>query len=759
MSDKQKQKDALDYHSQSPAGKIAVHPTKSVLTQVDLSLAYSPGVAEPCRKIHASKEDVYTYTAKGNLVAVISNGTAVLGLGDIGPEASKPVMEGKGVLFKKFAGIDVFDLEVDEKDPQAFVQIVKALSPTFGGINLEDIKAPESFLIEESLRNELQIPVMHDDQHGTAIISAAAMLNALEIVGKKIEKVKIVVNGAGAAAIACANLYLSLGAVQEHIVMIDSKGVIRKDRADLSSLKLKYATERDLHSLEEAVDGADVFLGLSRGNVLSEQMLLKMAKDPIVFALANPDPEIKYSLALGARSDVVMATGRSDHPNQVNNVLGFPYIFRGALDVRATCINEEMKLAAVRALAELAKKPVPEAVAKAYGKSKIVFGREYFIPKPLDPRLIYIVSTAVAKAAMSSGVSRLDIYDWENYKQELQRRIGMDTGLLAQIVARATKNPKRIAFADAESPNVLKATRMIMDEGIAKPVLIGDKRRIYQLLDELQLPKEDVEVMDPIYEESRCSSMASVLFEKRQRRGITLHRASHLVQDPDYFGSLLLEMGEVDSFISGSIDDYGHVLRVALEVIGPKDGVDHIAGMYILSNAQGTYFLSDTSVNISPNASLIAEIATLSAQLVRHLNQEPRVALLSYSNFGSGKGEVPQKMREALKILRQTEPDLVVDGELQANVAISSEILREMYSFSLLRENPANVLIFPDLSAGNIAYKLLLQLGKFEAIGPLLMGMRKPVHILQQGASVREIFNLASFATVDAQSIKESTNT
>ena len=759
MSDKQKRRDALDYHAQAPAGKIAVHSTKSVLTQVDLSLAYSPGVAEPCRKIHAYKEDVYKYTAKGNLVAVISNGTAVLGLGDIGPEASKPVMEGKGVLFKKFAGIDVFDLEVDATDPQHFIQIVKAVAPTFGGINLEDIKAPESFLIEETLRNELQIPVMHDDQHGTAIISAAALLNALEIVEKQIDKVKIVVNGAGAAAIACANLYLDLGALREHIVMLDSKGVIHKDRPNLPPLKARYATARTLEGLEEAVTDADVFLGLSRGNVLSEKMLLKMAKNPIVFALANPDPEIKYSLSLSTRPDVVVATGRSDHPNQVNNVLGFPYIFRGALDVRASCINEEMKLAAVHALAELTKQPVPEAVAKAYGKNKIVFGRDYFIPKPLDPRLIHVVSAAVAKAAMSSGVSRIDIYDWEDYKHQLQKRIGVDTGLIAQIVARATKNPKRIAFADAENLNVLKAARMIRDEGIASPVLIGDKRKIYQLFDEHQLPKEGIEVMDPMYEESRCSSMAEVLFEKRKRRGITMHRAQHLVRDPDYFGALLLEIGEVDSFISGSIDDYGHVLRVALEIIGPSAGVQHVAGMYILSNAQGTYFLADTSVNISPDASLIAEIVMLAAQLVRHLNQEPRIALLSYSNFGSSKGEAPQKMRQALEILRRSDPDLIIDGELQANVALSEKLLQEVYSFSALGDKPANTLIFPDLNAGNIAYKLLLRLGEFGAIGPLLMGMRKPVHILQQGASVREIFNLASFATVDAQGSEKSSIT
>ena len=751
MSD-QKKKQALDYHSEHPPGKIEVHPTKSVLTQLDLSLAYSPGVAEPCREISSYPINVYKYTSKGNLVGVISNGTAVLGLGNIGPEASKPVMEGKGVLFKKFAGIDVFDIEVNATDPQEFIRIVKALEPTFGGINLEDIKAPESFLIEETLRKELKVPIMHDDQHGTAIISAAALLNALELVNKSIEEVEIVVNGAGAAAMACVNLYLKLGAQKDRIVMVDSKGVIRSDRVECSALKQRYATSKDLHTLEDAIVGADMFLGLSKGDVLSADMLLKMSSDPIVFALANPDPEISYETAVTTRSDLIMATGRSDHPNQVNNVLGFPYIFRGALDVRATCINEEMKLAAVYALADLAKKPVPESVAKAYGADKIVFGRSYLIPKPLDPRLITVVSTAVARAAMESKVSQLDIYDWKSYEQQLQARVGIDTGLITQIISRASQGkPQRIAFADADNRSVFKAACMLAQEGIGVPILIGHRLKIEGLIKEYEAEGYDLCVLDPMHEEALCREMAQLLCEKRQRRGVHANRAEYMVRDTDYFGALLLEMGKTDVFISGSVDNYNHVLKIALEVIGLEENIRRPAGMYILNNAQWTFFLSDVSVNIDPDAALLSDIVTLSVQLIRSFNWEPRVALLSYSNFGSNRGDIPEKMQETLRIVQKRDAKLIIDGDIQANVALSREILEEMYAFSRLKDSPANTLIFPNLASGNIAYKLLMEVGGFQAIGPILMGMRRPMHILQQGASEREIYNLSALAIGAAQ--------
>ena len=751
MSEKEKKQAALDYHAAAPAGKIEVQPTKSVSTQSDLSLAYSPGVAAPCLAIKANREDVYKYTAKGNLVAVISNGTAVLGLGDIGPEASKPVMEGKAVLFKKFAGIDVFDLEIDEKDPEAFIKIVKSLAPTFGGINLEDIKAPESFLIEETLHKELSIPVMHDDQHGTAIVSAAALLSAVDIVGKPLETLKIVINGAGAAAIACANLQLSLGVRAENIVMLDSQGVIRKDREGLSSMKAKYATTKDVNTLSEAIVGADMFLGLSRGNVLVPDMLLKMSKDPIVFALANPDPEIKYSTAMDTRPDVIMATGRSDHPNQINNVLGFPSIFRGALDVQAKCINEEMKLAAVAALAKLAKEPVPSSVVKAYGKDRITFGRDYLLPTPLDPRLVIKVAPAVARAAMKSRVSRLDIYDWKAYEQDLRARIGVGTDFLANMAARAAKAPKRVALTDAENPRVIQAARLLLDEGIAQPVLLGDRRKVLQLFLEHKISQEGIKIIDPAYETDLCQEMAVLLHEKRKRRGITLHRARHLVPSAIYFGALLLEMGKVDALISGSVADYAQILRVVLEVIGVDEGVKHTAGMQVMCNAHGTYFMADTSVNITPDAECLAEIVSLSVDFVRRLDYEPRVAMLSYVSFGASKSKEVLKVREALALIKKRTPELVIDGEMQAHVALSPELLKGMYSFSALDGKPANVLICPNLAAGNIAHKLLIELAGFDSVGPVLMGMRKAVHILQQGASAREIFNLTAFAVLDAQ--------
>ena len=745
------EKAALDYHAMHPAGKVAIQATKRMATQGDLSLAYSPGVAIPCEKIRENKDDVYKYTSKGNLVAVITNGTAVLGLGDIGPEASKPVMEGKGVLFKRFAGIDVFDIEIDEKDPQAFVRIVKSLEPSFGGINLEDIKAPESFEIEEALKEQLSIPVMHDDQHGTAIISAAALINALEILGKKLKDLQLVVNGAGAAALACISLYIELGVSKQNIVVLDSRGVIRQDREGLQGLKQNYATSKDVHTLEEAIKGADMFLGLSQGNLLSPDMLLSMAGDPIVFALANPEPEIRYELALETRSDVIMATGRSDHPNQVNNVLGFPYIFRGALDVRARCISEEMKRAAVHALAALGKEPVPDSVAEAYGVRQLSFGRTYLIPKPFDPRLITAVSPAVARAAIKSGVARTDIYDWSKYEKELRSRVGLDPGFLDQVISRAAKAPCRVAYGDAERKEVLRAAHRVAVEGVAKPVLVGNRRRILELLHEMNLSAEKLEVMDPLLEEERREGMAKHLFERRQRQGMTLHRARSLVKNPDYFGILLTELEEVEVYISGSLNDYRQLLRLAIEGVGTEEGIRHVAGLYVLVGPKGTYFLADTSVNVDPNAEALVDIVSLSTRFVRAHDFIPHVAMLSYSNFGASSGDVSAKIHEALALIHERHPDLVIDGELQANVALSPAILQEVYAFSHLNGKPVNTLIFPSLVSANIAYKLLVKLGGFEGVGPILMGLDRSIQLLYQGASEREIFNFTAFAVVDAQ--------
>lgn len=751
MAIKIRKEDALEYHASAPAGKIEVRPTKMVSSQVDLALAYSPGVAEPCKEIAKNKEDVYKYTSKGNLVGVISNGTAVLGLGNIGPEASKPVMEGKGVLFKKFAGIDVFDIEIDELDPDKFIQIVKALEPTFGGINLEDIKAPESFKIERELRDKMNIPVMHDDQHGTAIISSAALINALIVVNKKIEDIKIVVNGAGGAAIACTDLYVVLGAKKENIVMLDSKGVCRKDRADLGSMKARYATELDITTLEEAIEGADMFLGLSTADVLSAGMLKKMAPNPIVFALANPDPEISYHLAMETRNDIVMATGRSDYPNQVNNVLGFPYIFRGALDVRSTAINEEMKLAAVYALAELAKEPVPDMVIKAYGNKPISFGKEYLIPKPLDPRLITTISPAVAKAAMETGVARTEIKDWEAYKVELQQRIGIDQRLMARIISRARRDPRRVVFAEADHPKILKAAQMVIDEGIAKPILLGNKKKIAELIQEHKLDLRTTPVIDPFDENEKREEFAARLFEKRRRKGITLTNARQLMYDRNYYGAMMVETGEGDALISGLTSDYPKTILPALHTIGVAKGVNRVAGMYILSNSKGNYFFADTTVNVDPTPEELVEIIGLTARAVRYFDYEPKIAVLSYSNFGSSRGEVPEKARKAVELAKQKYPELVIDGDLQANVALNSEILSEVYPFSTLNGHSANTLIFPNLISGNIAYKLLMEMGGAEAIGPILMGMNKAVHVLQVGSSIREIFNMVAIAVVDAQ--------
>ncbi len=758
MGTKIRKKEALDFHEAKPPGKIEVTPTKPLSSQHDLALAYSPGVAEPCKEIAEDTEKVYRYTAKGNLVGVISNGTAVLGLGNIGPEASKPVMEGKGVLFKKFAGIDVFDIEINETDPDKFIEIVKSLEPTFGGINLEDIKAPESFKIERELRDKMNIPVMHDDQHGTAIISSSALINALEINGKKIEDITIVVSGAGAAAIACTDLYVSLGAKPENIVMTDSKGVVKKSRANLDETKAKYATHReDLNTLEDALVGADVLLGLSIGNILEAATLEKMAKDPIVFALANPDPEIAYELAMKTRSDIIMATGRSDHPNQVNNVLGFPYIFRGALDVRATVINEEMKLAAVRAIADLAKEAVPEMVLKAYGQSSIKFGPEYVIPKPLDPRLITVISPAVAKAAIATNVAGLVIEDWDKYELELQERIGIDQRLISRIISRARRDPKRVVFAESDDVNILKAAQLAYDERVAIPILLGNVERIGKLIEDNELDGlKDCQIIDPYAEEEKVEQYAQAFFAKRQRKGVTLKMArKSMTRSRNHFGCMMVEKGEADAFISGLSNDYPKTILPALQIIGVEPGVNRVAGMYIISNSKGNFFFADTTVNLNPTAEELVDIVGLTARVVKIFDTDPRIAMLSYSNFGSARGEVPEKAAKAVKMAKEKWPDLVIDGDIQANTALNRDLLQENYPFSELAKNPANTLIFPDLDSGNIAYKLLMELGGAEAIGPILMGMNKSVHVLQVGSTVRDIFNVVAIAVVDAQLVEK----
>lgn len=751
MAIKIRKEDALNYHSQGQPGKIEVIPTKALSSQRDLALAYSPGVAEPCLEIAENPETVYKYTAKGNLVGVISNGTAVLGLGNIGAAASKPVMEGKGVLFKKFAGIDVFDIEIDSADPDEFIRIVKSLEPTFGGINLEDIKAPESFKIEEALRREMNIPVMHDDQHGTAIISSAALLNALVMVDKKIEDIYLVVNGAGASAIACSKLYVSLGVRKENIVMLDSKGVIRKDRESLNETKAQFATNRDVHNLDDAIEGADMFLGLSAGNIMTPEMLKKMAANPIVFALANPTPEIAYDLAISTRSDIIMATGRSDHPNQVNNVLGFPYIFRGALDVRATEINEEMKLAAVHAIADLAREPVPDVVSRAYGDSVLSFGKEYLIPKPLDLRLITTISPAVAKAAMDSGVAKYPIDDWEAYKLELQKRLGIDQKLMSRMIQTAQSKPKRVIFGEADNQKVLKAAQIVRDEGIAMPIFLGNKEKIKRIIEENHLDLNECQILDPLNEPELCLEYGKRLYEKRKRKGVTLYDSKKMMRDRNYFGTMMLELGEADAFISGLTKNYPQVIRPALEVIGTKDEVKKVASMYAMIAKNRTLFFADTSVNVDPSVEDLVDIIGLTREAVKSFGFEPSMAALSYSNFGSIGGELPSKMIEATDRAKEMFPDLIIDGEMQANIALNQALLKENYPFSDLCDNPPNTLIFPNLAASNIAYKLLHELGFAEAIGPVLLGMRKPVHILQLGSSVRDIVNMVAIAVVDAQ--------
>jgi malate dehydrogenase (oxaloacetate-decarboxylating)(NADP+) len=751
MSKINRKQDALDYHSQGRPGKIEVVPTKPTNSQRDLTLAYSPGVAEPCLRIAESKEEVYKYTAKGNLVAVISNGTAVLGLGDIGPEAGKPVMEGKGLLFKIFADIDVFDLELDTKNVDEFVNIVKALEPTFGGINLEDIKAPECFEIERRLKSEMNIPVMHDDQHGTAIISAAALLNACDLQKKKIDKVKIVVNGAGAAAISCTRLYVSLGAKKENIVMCDRSGVIRSTREKLDEIKAEFATSRNLDTLADAMKDSDVFIGLSSANCVTADMLKSMARNPIVFAMANPDPEIAYDLAIGSRKDIIMATGRSDYPNQVNNVLGFPYIFRGALDVRATGINEAMKIAAVKAIADLARKPVPEAVNMAYNQKNIKFGKDYIIPKPMDMRLMTNVSIAVAKAAIASGVARKAISDWDAYEEELKRRLGSDDAIMRAITNKAKSDPKRIVFAEADNYKILKAAQIVRDENIAVPVLLGNRQAIERIIQENELDLHGVEIIDNFVETDRLNKYADALYKKRQRRGITLSEAKKLMRDRNYFGASMVEFGEADALISGLTKNYATTIKPALQVIGTQQGVNRVAGMYMMMTKKGPVFFGDTTVNVDPTAEELVDLTLLLERAVRKFNIQPRIALLSYSNFGSNEGAVPEKVRKAVKVLHDRHPEIVVDGEMQANFAINSQMLKDNFPFSRLSDAPANTLVFPNLESGNIAYKLLQELGEAEAVGPILLGLKKPVHIVQLGSSVREIVNMVTIAVVDVQ--------
>jgi malate dehydrogenase (oxaloacetate-decarboxylating)(NADP+) len=736
---------------QGQPGKIEVVPTKVLSSQLDLALAYSPGVAEPCKEIAVNKEDVYKYTSKGNLVAVISNGTAVLGLGNIGPEAAKPVMEGKAVLFKKYAGIDSFDIEIAEEDPDKFIEIVKSLEPTFGGINLEDIKAPECFKIETVLREKMNIPIMHDDQHGTAIISSAALLNALELVNKQIQDVVIVINGAGAAAVSCTKLYMALGVRKENVIMCDSKGVIRKDRPNLDAIKAEFATTRNLTTLQEAMRGADVFVGLSVADAITPEDLLAMADNPIVFALANPNPEIAYDLAKKTRKDIVMGTGRSDHPNQINNVLGFPYIFRGALDVRATEINEAMKLAAVYALASLAKEPVPDMVHKAYGIEQIQFGRDYLIPKPLDPRLITTISPAVAKAAMDSGLAKNPIGDWGAYHLELQKRIGIDQKFMNRIIDRAKGSPKRVVFAEATHHKILKAAQVLLDEGIAKPILLGDKKEIQRLIEEHKLDLSECPIIYPREEDSMVERYAQVLYEKRQRKGLTYRDCLKLMRDRNYFAAMMVELGDADALVSGLTKDYPKTILPSLQIIGTAPGVNRVAGMYIIMNKKGNFFFADCTVNVDPNVHELVDIIGLTERGARFFDIDPRIAVLSYSNFGSSKGEVPDKAREAVRLAKAKYPNLVIDGDIQANVAFNTEIQSEMYPFSALAKEGANTLIFPNLAAANISYKLLMEIGGAEAIGPILLGMNKPVHVLQLGSSIREIVNIAAIAVVDAQ--------
>lgn len=749
--------DALNYHAEGRAGKIEVIPTKPYSTQYDLSLAYSPGVAEPCREIEKNPENAYKYTAKNNLVAVMSNGTAVLGLGDIGALAGKPVMEGKGLLFKVFADVDVFDIEIDKKNIDEFVDVAKAIAPTFGGINLEDIKAPECFEIEERLKNELEIPVFHDDQHGTAIISAAGLLNALEINKKKIEDIKVVVNGAGASGISCTKLYISFGVKRENVLMLDSKGVIHSERTDLNKYKKEFAIKTEARTLEDAMKGADVFLGLSKADILTEEMIKSMAKDPIVFAMANPNPEISYEKAMSTREDIIFATGRSDHPNQVNNVLGFPFIFRGALDVKAKAINEEMKRAAALALAELAKKEVPEKVNTAYKSKNLVFGREYIIPKPVDPRLITVVAPAVAKAAMDSGVARHPITDWEAYRVQLMKRMGIYNKLINDVHIKAKQAPKRILLSDADNYRVLKAAQVIRNERIAEPVLLGNKELIERISKENSLNIEGFEIIDfrEGRELNRREKYAKILHAKRQRKGCTYKDAVDMMFDRNYFGVMMVDTGEVDGFLAGFSTKYADTIRPALQIIGSNNSLNHIAGMYVIQTKKGPYFFADTTVNIQPSGRTVADTTLLVANEVRKFNIEPKIAIVSYSNFGAIKEGSPKRAREAVEILHRDYPDLIVDGEIQANYAFNKELRVNKFPFTKLGNHDVNTVIFPNLSSGNIAYKMMHELAGAEVIGPILIGMKKPVHILQMESTVRQIVDMAAITVVDAQTSHE----
>jgi len=755
MSNKEnlRKEQALEYHANGRPGKIEVVPTKEAKTQKDLSLAYSPGVAIPCTEIKNNPSDVFKYTAKGNLVGVITNGTAVLGLGNIGPLASKPVMEGKAVLFKIFADIDVFDIEINETDPDKFVEIVKSLEPTFGGINLEDIKAPECFYIEKKLKESMSIPVMHDDQHGTAIISSAALLNALELQKKKIEKAKFVVSGAGAAAMACIKLYVALGARYENFILFDKDGVLHTGRTDLGEDRKPFAIKAENMTLVQAFKTADVFLGLSVGNIVTAEMVASMPKNPIVFALANPDPEIDYDAATSARKDIIMATGRSDFPNQVNNVLGFPYIFRGALDVRAKSINEAMKLAAVNALADLAKSAVPDSVNMAYNQQNLCFGPEYIIPKPLDPRLLSTLAPAVAKAAVASGVAQQPITNWNEYELQLNKRLGLDNQLMRLISNKARRDPKRLVFADAENIKILKAASIVYDDGIAYPILLGNETRIKNIAEANNIDISDLPIIDVRSDamEEKREFFGSILFQKRQRKGINKYESLKLMRTQNYFGSMMVETGEADAMLSGLTRNYSDGIKPALHIIGTEEGVKKIAGMYLLLTKKGPLFLADTTVNINPNAEELADIALLVAKEVRNFNMEPRIAMLSYSNFGSSDTPEAQMVAEATRIIKQRNPSLIVDGEMQGMMAFNKEILKENYPFSDLVDAQVNVLIFPNLTSGNIAYHLLKEIGGVDIIGPILLGLKKPVNILQLGSGVRNIINMATVAVVDAQ--------
>ena len=757
MNKENNRREALVYHAKPHPGKIEVVPTKKYATQRDLALAYSPGVAIPCLEIDKEVDNVYKYTNKGNLVAVISNGTAVLGLGDIGPEASKPVMEGKGLLFKIFAGIDVFDIEMDTKNTEEFIAAVKAIAPTFGGINLEDIKAPEAFEIERRLKEELDIPVMHDDQHGTAIISCAALLNALELSNKKIEEVRIVISGAGAAAISCTRLYKAFGAKSEHIVMTDSKGVIRKDRENLTPEKAEFATALDLNTLEDAMQNADVFIGLSMANIVTPEMLKSMGENPIVFAMANPDPEIAYDLACSTRDDILMATGRSDHPNQVNNVLGFPFIFRGALDVRATGINEDMKMAAVKALAELTKKPVPEQVNLAYNETRLTFGRDYIIPKPFDPRLIVEVPLAVAKAAMESGIAKEPIEDWERYREELAARTGSEQKTLRVLHHRAKQDPKKLVFAEADQLDVLKAAQIVKEEGIAEPILLGRKEVITALMESIDFDQDSVQILDPKSMEEReiKNHYAALYWKDQKRKGVTEYEAKSVMRERNYFASMMVKTGDADAMLSGYSRNYASVVKPVMSIIGKAKGVTRIAATNLMLTERGPLFLSDTSINIDPSAKELAKIAYMNAQVVEMFGFKPVTAMITFANFGASKHPGVKKVSEAVDYLHRYYPDLEVDGPLQSDFALNKEMLAEKFPFSELVKKNVNTLIFPNLESANITYKLLKELNGAQSVGPILLGLEKAVHVLQLGASVDEMVNMAAVAVVNAQQYQQ----